>query len=258
MTQPALSIMMPGIRVSKWEGVYNSIKESTTRSFELIIISPYALPESLQKAPNVKYIKDYGNLIRCYNMGLLLAEGLYMTFCADDGLFAKGALDTLINDFELLPHNIKNIFNAKYTEDGDDHDENYFRINRGITASPFIQNNWYILLQPLMYTEYFYELGGLDYRFEVIPMAVIDFAIRAYRDGAIVQFKNINIQHCTWLGVEGHEGDHGPVHDGQVLNDIPLYQQIHNNPELVTRIKLNITDWKKAPSVWERRFHLND
>ena len=83
-------------------------------------------------------------------------------------------------------------------------------------------------------------------------MALIDFAIRAYRDGASVYFEDIMVQHVTHM--PGRTGDHAPVNDGQLESDIPLFQSIHKNTSTFDRIKLEPNQWLKAPSVWERRF----
>jgi hypothetical protein len=255
MLKPITSIVMPGIRVPNWTALYESIKTSTTRPFELIIISPFSLPENLQAIPNIKYIKDYGNIVRCHNMGLVIAEGKYVTNIADDGLADPGAIDRLIDEFEALPPNPKNIIEAAFTEGGTDHftNESYHIINNSPEIrSPHIGNNWYIFHQGFLYTDYMRELGYLDYRFEVQPMALIDFAVRAYRDGAQFYWKNIVVQRVTHL--PGHTGDHGPACDGQAKNDVPLFQKIHRSPETLTRTRLNPHDWKKASSVWDKRF----
>ena len=69
---PELSIILPSIRPERLQKVYDSILKSTSAEFELIIISPYPLPESLEKYKNIKYVRDFGNPTRCHNIGLLL------------------------------------------------------------------------------------------------------------------------------------------------------------------------------------------
>jgi len=253
MKNTVTSLIMPGIRVSHWEETYNSICESTKRPFELIIVSPYDLPKELEDKKNIKILKDWGNIVRCHNLGLSLAVGTYVTNVADDGVLAKDALDVVIDQFEALPPNPKNIINAAYTEGGNAHDESYNIINNAPeTRSPYIGDKWYILQQGLLYTKYFIELGGLDYRFEVQPMALIDLAVRAYRDGALVYFSDTIVQHATHM--PGRTGDHAPVNDAQLGNDIPLFQRLHRDPKHISRIKLDVNEWLLSPPIWERRF----
>ena len=77
-----LTVLVPAIRKERWVDMYNSIKSSTKRNFELIIVGPYSLPEELQRMVNVKYIKDYGNPVRASQIGSLIAEGKYIFFSA--------------------------------------------------------------------------------------------------------------------------------------------------------------------------------
>ena len=244
---------MPGVRPHLWEGVYNSIKESTTRSFELIIISPYALPQQLQNCTNIKYIKDYGSPVRCHGIGLSLAEGKYMGYAVDDGLFLPGIVDGLLNDFESMGPDKKNVLSPTYTEAGNHFPESYFLVNGSIwTSSPHVPNNWYILNFPIIRTEFFRELGGLDIQFEGLAMAATDLAIRAYRNGANVKFTPVEYMHLDFEGPLG--GTHAPIHHSQTEHDGPLFKQIHNDPESVNRICLPTNTWKNSPAVWTRRF----
>ena len=89
-----LSIIMPGIRPQNWDAVYNSILNSTKRTFELIIVSPFSLTPYLASQGNVKYVKDFGNPTRASCIGATLAEGKYIDpSMADDALFLENAID---------------------------------------------------------------------------------------------------------------------------------------------------------------------
>ena len=66
MPKPELSLLMPGIRPERWKDVFESIYEGTKRSFELIIVSPYRLPEELTKYKNIKHVTDWGNPVRVF------------------------------------------------------------------------------------------------------------------------------------------------------------------------------------------------
>ena len=108
-----LTVLVPAIRKDRWISMYNSIKKSTKRSFELIIVGPYSLPEELQKMVNVKYIKDYGNPVRASQIGSLIAEGKYIFWASDDGTFQPGALDKAIDCLESQKN--KSIKAVSYT-----------------------------------------------------------------------------------------------------------------------------------------------
>ena len=45
---PEISIILPSIRTERLEKLYDSILASTKRTFELVIVGPYALPDKLK------------------------------------------------------------------------------------------------------------------------------------------------------------------------------------------------------------------
>jgi len=253
MTKPVLSIMMPAIRPNNWDAVYESIVNAVSVPFELIIVGPYALTPKLEPFPNIKYVKDFGNPVRAHNIASLLVEGQYLTWVPDDGLFVPKILDTMLHELSTMPPNVKNIVIARYTEAGHEFDKKFFNINSdGVTGGPYVSDNWYLLSQPVIDTGFYLSLGGFDCQFESLPPACNDFSIRAQRGGAIVKLVDQVALHCTHMS--GHAGDHGPMHDAQMLVDTPLYNSINVNPELADRVVVDIDGWKNVPSVWERRF----
>ena len=80
----SISIILPGIRKENWINLYNSIKTSTTRDFELIIVGPYEPDEWLLNQSNIIFVKDFGNPVRCQNIGIELASKKYITWASDD------------------------------------------------------------------------------------------------------------------------------------------------------------------------------
>jgi len=134
-------------------------------------------------------------------------------------------------------------------------------------------------------TQYFKDLGGFDCRFEACPMAFVDFGARAQLDGIKTTYKGV-IFECTQF--PGEQGDHAPIHNGQIEHDQPLYEQLWNpdrtdrNPKIriplypigesafgalkiqktwaqaqafiAARIKIDYDNWKDVPAVWKRRF----
>lgn len=68
-----LSILVPGIRNYLWNDLYTNFEQSLQDEvFEIIFVGPNP-PLSLDKG-NVKYVCDYGNMIRCQQVALLSAR----------------------------------------------------------------------------------------------------------------------------------------------------------------------------------------
>jgi len=244
---------MAGIRAEHWIRRYESVKLATTRPFEIIIISPYPLPPPLQDLKEIKYVKDYGSPVRCVNIGVSVAEGKYFVPCADDAVSAPGSLDLLVDNFNAMPPNEKNVVTAKYTEAGNYQADSYYLINNSTwTSSPHVPNDWYIFNEMIMNTSYFIEMGGWDTAFEGPALASTDFAIRCYRDGAVVKFLSAELSHFDHEGNVG--GTHAPIYNAFVEWDSVLYKKIHDSPDSLSRTRIDFNGWKKAPTVWERRF----
>ena len=134
-----LTVLVPAIRKERWVDMYNSIKSSTKRNFELIIVGPYSLPEELQRMVNVKYIKDYGNPVRASQIGSLIAEGKYIFWASDDGTFQPGALDKAIDCLESQENkSIKDVVISNYKEAGAAQPDDVLRLNVAYPRSPHI------------------------------------------------------------------------------------------------------------------------
>ena len=253
MNKPLLSIMMPAIRPDRWDAIYSSIVRATSRTFELIIVGPYPLTPSLALTPNVKYVKDFGNPIRAHNVASMLVEGKYLTWMPDDGVFLPGSIDIMFDELLKMPENPKNIVIARYAEGGREFKKDFFLINNdGVTGGPYVSDNWYLLSQPIIDTEFYMSLGGFDCQFESMAPGCNDFSIRAQRGGAIVKLVDKVALVCSHM--PGSSGDHGPMHDAQTTVDTPLYNSIQKSAEFANRVKVDINGWKKLPAVWERRF----
>ena len=250
MTYPKLSIVMPGIRVYNWDAVYQSIIKSFSGHFELIIVGPYQLTPTLQSHYNVKHVKDYGSPMRASQIGATLAEGEFITWTADDGVFLPGQLDALLTSFAAPDP--PNVVIGKYTEGGDLHDDSYYLLGNAYPRTPYIDPSWWIFNLAVMRTHHFLELGGWDCRFEACPCGHADLAVRAQRDGSKVHFHKEAVLQCSHM--PGTTGDHAPIHYAQTEHDSALYYEIHNDPRNVSRIAIPMDNWRNAPSVWTRRF----
>ena len=251
-----ISILMPGIRVDRWENLYASIQGSTKRSFELIICGPVCPPSSLLDLSNVKFIKDLGSSVRASNLAALLIEGKYVTWTADDATFFENSLDENIDKFEDMGNDIKNTLICRYGEGGSHNfpDSMYYINTTPQISSPFFKDDWMIFNIAIMHTSYFLELGAWDCIYETCPIAHLDFAVRAQEDGAICKLSEGNLFHCTHM--PGRSGDHAPIHDAQLGHDEPLFRERFRDSNWREKInsRIDINNWKKAPKIWSRRF----
>ncbi len=262
MNKPEISIILPAIRQEKWVGLYESIKKSTKRSFELIICSPYPLPEELQKEKNVKYVKDWGSPVRASNIAAMLCEGKLVTWTADDALFFEGSLDKNIDILYAMGDNPKNVVLCKYYE-GDNTEENrqihlnsgYYKLNIPSYFSPFLSNDWFIFNIGIMYRSFFETLGGWDSRYEGTAMSHNDFAVRAQFLGAKTYLSDIPLFECEHM--PGSSGDHAPIFECQHGHDEPLYTNTYRDRNWFNnKHKLELgNDWKTADMHWDRRFN---
>lgn len=263
MSRPKLSVILPGIRTGNWLGFYDRLEDSFDGDFELIIISPYELPDSLKLADDIKYIQDWGSPARCQQIGLANATGEYVTWGADDGHFLEGKLTEAVELLEKNSTSRKDIVTCKYIEGADtalyeDHMERdeYYKINfsNGL-RSQYIPDDYWILNVGIVNTEYAKEIGGWDSRFQVTTIAHMDFAIRTQRNGSNYVMMEEPIFVCSHM--PDMTGDHAPVHVAHLGRDEPLFRKIYNDSRSVNRINIPLDNWKNSPDKWDVRFDVN-
>ena len=254
------SVFLAGIRPQNWLALYESIKVSTQREFELIFVGPHGLPDEMKDLPNVKFVQDYGCPTRCFQIGMSECSAPYAVWGADDGVFLNnGAIDKAFDVLSALPPSKKNLISFKYYE-GDDvlnraihKGSDYWRLGYHQYYMDFgtIPSHYLLLMTALVDREYMLEIGGWDCRFKHLGMGANDLAIRIQRDGANVILGEafMVISH-----ISGPIGDHVPIHDSHVQEDMPLFASIYSDPNVVNRTKIDFDNWKESPEVWDRRF----
>jgi hypothetical protein len=284
MSKPELSVVLPSIRPHKLFGVYESIKNaSVNTSFELIVVGPYALPEELQGLDNVKFIKDHGSPVRASNIGASYAQGKILTWIADDGFMLENSVDEHLKILYSKGDDTRNVIISKYYENQigpingepfdpsrNDHrnyvienaptdyptlQEKYYKINNAdCTRSPYIPDDWWIFNVAFLYREFFEYLGGWDCQYEGTAMAHTDLAVRAQFYGANIIMPDLIRDVADWH--PGATGDHLPIFLCQTQHDEPLIQSRYRDPNWALKVKmrLDLDNWKEAPSVWKRRF----
>jgi len=252
-----LSVCLAAIRRDNWVRLYNSIVESVgDYSFELIFCGPHAeLSDGLKNLENVKCIQDYGAPTRAQQISMQEASGRYVTWTADDGWFLPNKLSECIDRLDSIDKEKKALV-TQYIEGGKDGlgdpEEGMYCLNsHGPARSPHYPDDFLIFNSVILPTEYFKSIGGFDCRFEVCPMAFLDFGARAQLDGVETHLTPV-IFECTHLPATN--GDHAPVHFAQTDHDQPLYSKIWNDSSCLERVKIDFNNWKKADKVWKRRF----
>lgn len=251
-----LSVIVPSIRPQNLQKLYDSIGKAFSGTWEMIVVGPYDLPDSLKGTENIQYIQDWGSPIRAQQMGLMESAGEYISWCADDGVCFPGSYDEA---FRLLEdEDYKTVIMGKYQEGDrkDDHMEknDYYILNNHFASNcSFIPDNCYMLNCGVISRKILFELGGWDAeKFQVCPMAYNDLAIRLQKYGCKFIVQESIMFECSHM--PGYEGDHKPIHDGQVLYDEPMFKEIYNHPYWSKRMAIDINNWAKAPVRWKRRF----
>lgn len=254
-----VSILMPAIRTHMWKSMYDSILSSCKRySFELVLISPFDLPEELSSFENIKLIKDFGCPSRCAQMGIEYCEGELLFHCVDDAIFLEDATDLAI-DLYKQKCGKKDVVNMRYREgsnfSGGTWDPNFWLAHyhqelRQKGIPPLFK----ISLHHLMSLEYFKELGGWDCRFEYINHSLHDLMFRVQEDGGKLFDSETDVTNCNHF--IGRTVDHAAIHDAQTYFDAPKFYEIYGHKEHAARerIKIQFDNWKQQPEYWVRRF----
>lgn len=259
-----LSILVPSIRPQNLAKLYNSIKTAFSGEFEMIVASPYDLPEDL-RFDNVKLIRTFRAPLAAQQEALCSAEGEYISWAADDGYYLPGSIDRafeLINDHiqdtgpEEFEHKI--LVMGKYQE-GDrvnDHmekDEYYILNNHHGSQAMFLPEKTWMLNCGIVSRKILLELGGWDSKnFWACPIGYNDLAIRLQKYGCKFIIQQEMMFTCSHM--PGETGDHAPLHIIQTRRDEPMYKEIYNHPYFSKRLAIDIDNWKQTPERFENRF----
>jgi len=253
-----VSILIPAIRVNNWERMYQTILDACKEhTFELVLVSPFDLPESLKSKTNIKLIKDYGSPTRAAQIGLLSCEGRLMYHCVDDALFFPSSIDLAINLYDGSCGE-KDVVNMRYREGADFSGQEWthsfwFAHYHDELRMPGVKSFWKISLHPLMSTEYIKSLGGWDCQFEYINHPLHDLMFRVQSDGGRLFDSPTDVTTCNHYG--GRTVDHASIHDAQVHNDLPIFRSMYQQENIAdTRIKIPLNNWEESPAIWNRRF----
>lgn len=251
-----LSVLLSGIRTKNWEKLYYSIRESCkNHKWELVIVSPYELPIELSTKDNIQWRQDWGSPCRCQQIALTMAQGEFINWAADDGEFIEFSHDKSI---ELLDDSYKTIIVGKYIE-GENYTPDmlqdcYYELNYHLGSQcKYLPNHTPLINLGLISRALLLEMGGWDAsKFEALPIAYNDFAVRARNNGCKFIHQQGVMFKCSHT--PGITGDHGPIHKAQVFHDEPIFKMIYSRPESIQRVNIDINNWQKSPERWIRRF----
>lgn len=252
--KPKLSIIVPGIRPDNWDRLYKSVN-LPIQDWEMIFVGPWD-NTAITSIKNVKFFKDFGSPTRAMNIGLVLSEGEWIHWSADDAWFIN---DEPANIFEsTLNCDANTILSAQYLEGPapvNMDQDSYYKIGSSI---PYWQNcsnvngDWFVLNTGIVRKNILEYFGGWDSQFETLFWTHTDLAIRLQKFGYKINLYRTPIIHCEHM--PGKSGDHGPVDEGHNEHDEPLFRAIYTNPSSSNRFNIDINNWKSADSRWSRRF----
>lgn len=250
-----ISVFCPAIRTNNWKKMYDSLSESCKmHSFELVLCSPFDLPEELKDISNIKLVKDYGSPSRCAQLAYFECEGRLIYHVVDDALFFPDAIDEAIKQYEEF-NDPKTIINMKYRE-GQNYSGGSMRADYwmawghdGLRLAG-IPRDYKISLHHMMSNKYFGLLGGYDCEYEYQNFNLHDFIFRAQYDGAKVFDSVSDVTTC-----DHSQLDHRVIEDAHSQHDAPLFNKTYGNVNaLKDRTRIDINNWTQQPPIWTRRF----
>lgn len=254
-----VSLIIPAIRTNGWLNFYNSIEKSCKKYlWELILISPFDLPDELKEKNNIKLIKDFGCPTRCLQLGIFEAQGKLCAHTVDDAVLFEDKLDEAI-DYYKQNCGYKDVVNLRYRE-GENYsgqtmrDSYWMAWGHDALRLTGIPQHYKISLHHLLNTDYLIEMGGYDCSFEHANFSNNDLMFRIQADGGKLFDSVSDITTCNHMPDE--TGDHSPIFKSHNEHDLPLFRQMYSDPDILKkRIKIDINNWASAPSVWTRRFN---
>jgi hypothetical protein len=230
--------------------LYDSAKLACKQhTWELVLVSPFDLPEDMIGLPNVSIFKDFGQVSRCVQRGMLEVQAPLVFLTVDDCVFLEDSIDKCLDDYKELCSD-DDILNMRYSEGGDIQPPEYYAAGKTLGFLAGIEPHWYVAPQFIISVAKFIDMGGFDCQFEYINECVHDFSYRVQRGGGHVYHSSTHACVATWY--EGSTGDHKTIFEAQTYHDWPIFVQMYRQPN--DRYKIPYENWRHAPAIWARRF----
>jgi len=204
--KPVLSLIGPSIRTQLWTKFYETAKQATTLSFEIVfaghVVPTFTLPDNFIYIQTEK-IKP----VQCWQIAAMRASGEVMTLAADDLIFSPNAFDEAYSLYSQK-QNYKTIAALRMLLRGIDQTHTCVlpRYNPPPDKNPLLVPGGLALFSRKL----FLELGGYDRSF-IHADSNFDFFLRAHSIGAeFVWTKNGNSdEDIAWA-----KGTHGIHYHG--------------------------------------------
>jgi hypothetical protein len=253
----SVSLIIPAIRPSMYQKVYDSFLTTWSGVFEIIFVSPYDLPTmKLQDRGEVHWIRDYGCPSRALQIGWINAKYDLLSFATDDCEFFPHILDRAWTTLYNNRMDYKTVIVCPYTES--DHWSKWM-------LTPWYYHAWYhadfhhfniplhfkLYMNGLVSKQLFMEIGGFDCKYESMAYCYNDFSMRAQFYGAKFIIEKDRLDHCSWQ--PSGSGDHGPVAAACTQHDMPLFRGVYWAKRFKPQIKIDVNNWQNVAAKWPRR-----
>lgn len=247
-----ISILVPAIRTIRWKSLYDSIVLACKKyKWELVLVTPFDLPEELREYDNINIVKENGQVSRAVQRGMLELKSDLVFLTVDDCVLMEDSLDISIDDYKQKC-GYNDVLCMRYSEGGNIQDEVYYIAH---THPPYripgIDSSWKIAPQFIMNKNKYIDMGGFDCQFEYINEPVHDFMFRLQNfGGGSIHISSTYCCVATWYS--GETGDHSPIFNAQTYHDWPIFLEMYKKPN--SRYIIDYDNWKNTPEIWERRF----
>lgn len=243
-----LSIILPSIRdISRF---VTSIDAALVQEYELIVVSP-----NEKEIPKTRYqvsqrlIIDKGCPSRCLQRGIGEANGEFVTWGTDDGVYFPDILGRSLDILRTKDQNHGMVL--KYTEEGPGtftgaNPDYYLCKSHEASRQPGINPEWKMAPVGMFYTDYIREIGGLDCRMLHMNMNIHNMCYRLQRMGGELHYSPGVVMHCD----SNNWGSEHSMLDWAYSIDLPIFKEIHKNFDWPD--KIDFDNWKNSPEVWKR------
>ena len=254
---PQISLIIPSIRPSMYQGVYDSFLQCWHGTFEIIFVCPHkSIPMNVTSRGDVRFIEDYGCPSRALQIGAINAKSDLLSFATDDCIFDSDTMNKAYRTYQKR-NDYKTFITLPYTES-----DSWSKW----MLTPFYYLAWFhagvrhwnippttvLYMYGLISKKLFIELGGFDTKYESMALTYVDLSIRMKLYGCHGIIGKERICHCKWQDKEN--SDHSPVHHACVDHDIPLLKGIYFDRKFKPVIKIPVDNWQQVAARWPRRF----